>query len=343
MRAVGGNPKLASVNNKQKKQLNSIESSIEAKNVITKEFRNADAIDITDKEQEIVSINYAATEDAKPVLILTVRLEMSMDGVVDLQFYTDAVLDAGRHFREYLTRGEHIITLADVYPSKDSERHTISITAKTEYFESDTRKQEADIKTHKNFLQALADTGATVETDEETQTNIVVFPAYETATIDTTIPKATVKKNECLAIFYGQGIDGEGKWDGTLNFTDEIGLITFTSGFGLANITESVLSEFKTPTASVLAEQVNMAFSSNFTFASVVDIVGERVVIKDYTFSTMYKDNYTYDKYITANNDMFALKTIYNYESVEESIDSGKMCVVAIDYSGITVESVVVE
>ena len=343
LRAVGGNPKLASVNNKQKKQLNSIESSIEAKNVITKECRNADASDITDKEQEIVSINYAATEDAKPVLILTVRIEMSMDGVVDLQFYTDAVFDAERHFREYLTRGEHIITLADVYPSKDSERHTISITAKTEYFESDTRKQEADIKTHKNFLQALADTGATVETDEETQTNIVVFPTYETATIDTTIPKATVKKNECLAIFYGQGIDGEGKWDGTLNFTDEIGLLAFTSDFGFANIADSVSSEFKTPTASVLAEQVNMAFSSNFTFASVVDIVGERVVIKDYTFSTMYKENYTYDKYITTNNDMFALKTIYNYESVEESIDSGKMCAVAIDYSGLTVESVVVE
>ena len=120
-------------------------------------------------------------------------------------------------------------------------------------------------------------------------------------------------------------------------------MLTFTSGFGLANITESVSSEFKTPTASVLAEQVNMAFSSSFVFASVVDIVGERVVIKDYTFSTMYKENYTYDKYITANNDMFALKTIYNYDSVEESIDSGKMCVVAIDYSGLTVESVVVE
>ena len=116
-----------------------------------------------------------------------------------------------------------------------------------------------------------------------------------------------------------------------------------TKNIEFANITDSVSSEFKTPTASVLAEQVNMAFSSSFAFASVVDIVGERVVIKDYTFSTMYKENYTYDKYITTNNDMFALKTIYNYESVEESIDSGKMCVVAIDYSGLTVESVVIE
>ena len=40
---------------------------------------------------------------------------------------------------------------------------------------------------------------------------------------------------------------------------------------------------------------------------------------------------------------MFALKTIYTYDSVEETIDSGKMCKVAIDYSGLDVESVVVE
>ena len=343
LRAVGGNPKLAGVNNKQKKQLNSIESSIEAKNVITKEFRNADAIDITDKEQEIVSINYAATEDAKPVLILTIRLEMSMDGVVDLQFYTDAVLDAERHFREYLTRGEHIITLADVYPSKDSERHTISITAKTEYFESDTRKQEADIKTHKNFLQALEDTGATVETDEETQTNIVVFPTYETATIDTTIPKATVKKNECLAIFYGQGIDGEGKWDGTLNFTDDITGIPFGSNLTLCKLAEIIESKSQTPTPIIFTSSVDMAFSSDLTFGGARDNVNIGEIIVDWVFNTDRKYVYTYDEYINTNNNMFTLKTIYNYDSTEETIDSGKMCSVAIDYTGLTVESVVVK
>lgn len=37
------------------------------------------------------------------------------------------------------------------------------------------------------------------------------------------------------------------------------------------------------------------------------------------------------------------LKTDYKYASTEQTIDSGRMCAVAIDYSGITVESVVVE
>ena len=37
------------------------------------------------------------------------------------------------------------------------------------------------------------------------------------------------------------------------------------------------------------------------------------------------------------------LKTDYKYTSAEQNVDSGKMCAVAIDYSGITVESVVVE
>lgn len=342
IRAVGGNPKLASVNNKQNKQLSNLEGTIETKTVVTKEYRNADVISFKDKETEIANINYAAVEDSKPIFLLSLRLKTDLDGVINIQFYTDGVIDESRLYRKYLARGEHIITIADIYAVENNDRHTISVKACMEYFESDVRKQDADIKTHKNFLQALADTGATVDTDEETQTNIVVFPTYETATIDTTIPTATIKKNECLVVLYGQGIDGSGKWDGTLNFVDDIGLLTFTSVFAFANTTDSVNSKFITPTPAILAENVNMAFSSNFAFASVVDVVTKGEVVVDYTFSTMYKDNYIYDKYITTNNDMFALKTIYNYEGAEETIDSGKMCSVALDYSGLTVESVVV-
>ena len=40
---------------------------------------------------------------------------------------------------------------------------------------------------------------------------------------------------------------------------------------------------------------------------------------------------------------MFALKTVYTFESAEQSIDSGKLYSVALDYSGLAVESVVIE
>ena len=37
------------------------------------------------------------------------------------------------------------------------------------------------------------------------------------------------------------------------------------------------------------------------------------------------------------------LKTAYKYTSTEQTVDSGKMCSVSIDYSGLTVESVVIK
>ena len=69
--------------------------------------------------------------------------------------------------------------------------------------------------------------------------------------------------------------------------------------------------------------------------------VGE--VIKEYVFETAKAEYYTYDEYVTIANTMFSLKTIYNYYSNSEPIDSGKMCAVAIDYTGLDVESVVVK
>ena len=338
LRAVGGNPKLANVNNKQNKQLSSLEVTIETKTVVTKEYRNADVISFRDTETEIASINYAAVEDSRPILLLSLRLRTDLDGVINIQFYMDGVVDESRLYRKYLAMGEHIITIADIYSVYNNDRHTISVKARMEYFESDARRQDADIKTHKNFLQALADTGATVDAE----TNIVSFPAYAVVDIDTTIPTATIKKNECLAVLYGQGIDGSGKWDGTLNFTDDITGIPFGSNLTLCKLAEIIESKLQTPTPIIFTASVDMAFSSDLTFGGARDNVNIGEIIVDWVFNTDRKAVYTYDKYITANNDMFALKTIYNYESTEQAIDSGKMCSVAIDYTGLTVESVVV-
>ena len=211
-----------------------------------------------------------------------------------------------------------------------------------EYFESDTRLQDKDRKTHNNFLQALADTGATVETDEETQTNIVVFPEYAIADIDTTIPTATIKKNECLAILYGQGIDGSGRWDGTLNFTEDIIDIPFATSLDMCKLVDNIVNTFHTPTPIVFTDAVSMEFNGGLTFEGAYDYINWNDIIVDWVFNTVYAGDYTFDEYVTTNNNMFALKTIYTYESAEETIDTGKMCSVALDYSGLTVESVVV-
>lgn len=340
LRAVGGNPKLANVNDKQEKQISSLEGSIETKTIVVKNYRNSDAIEFGDKETEIAYINYAATENSEPIMLLTVRLETDRDGVLVLQFYNDSIIDETRAYRKYLERGEHFVSLSDIYYAKNNTRHMISITAHMEYFESDNRKQDADIQTHKNFLDAIANTGATVAD------NVVSFPAYDVAEIDTTVATATIKKGEVCAILYGQGVAGEGKWDGTINLNDDLGFVVWSGdlSFDKENFNESFVTSLQIPTRSNFAESVgSVSFTGSISFESVDDYVDAVVIIKDYIFNTKKANLYEFDKYITTDNDMYALETVYNYNSTEETIDSGKMCSVAIDYTGLTVESVVVK
>lgn len=342
LKAVGGNPKLAGVNNKHGKQINSLESEINTKTIVIKEYRNADVITFNSTGKEIASINYAATESSKPIMLLSVRLSIDLDGILVLQFCTDGAIDKARTYRKYLERGEHFVTIADIYTVETNDRHTISVMAHMEYFESDSRKQAADIQTNKNFLSAIATTGATVAD------NVVAFPAYDVAEIDTTVANATIKKGEVVAILYGQGVAGEGKWDGTINFSEDINrTIDFTGGLSfISNVAEGINVKQQVPVPVGFSASIGtVQFGGTFGFDTSRLVIDTNFieVIKDYVFSTEYSDNYTFDKYITTNNDMFALKTIYKYESTEQEIDSGKMCSVAIDYTGIKVESVVVE
>lgn len=335
LRGVGGNPKLSGVKNKQGKQIGSLEGEIEAKNIIVKNYVNADAISFRESETEIATLNYAATENSKIIFLMTLRVEMSLDGILLIKFYTDSSADESRVFRKYLDRGEHFLTISDVYTADTNERHTISIKACMEYYESDTRKQAADIQTYKNFLEAIASTGATVAD------NVVTFPTYEKGVIDTTIATTIIRAGGVKAMLYGQGVAADGNWDGTINFEDNV-KIAFTGGISLAKLSDYMSKSRLTPSFVGLSEILSsLNFGGGIALQNISDSVGIGKVVKDYLFSVNDADKYTYDKYVTTDNDMFALKTTYTYASTEQAIDSGKMCGVAIDYTGIQVESVV--
>lgn len=246
LRAVGGNPKLSGVNNKQGKQVSSLEGEISSKTIQVKSYVNAEQISFIDTEKEIATFNYAATENSRVMFFMTVRLSVSLDGVLVIKFYEDAKADEERVFKKYLERGTHFVTLTELYEVSTNDRRTLSIKAHMEYFESDKRKQDADITTSKNFLTALSTTGATV-TD-----NIVQFPAYDPGVIDTTVPTATIDKGGVKAVLYGQGIAGEGKWDGTINFAENIDkIIDFTGGLMFnKNVTEDLNIKRQDPVTS---------------------------------------------------------------------------------------------
>ena len=144
---------------------------------------------------------------------------------------------------------------------------------------------------------------------------------------------------------FGQGIATGGQWDGTLTISDDIReLMKFTSVLERSIMTDTVSVNRQNPTTRGLSDDFGThSFMGKINFAGLTEGLSFGEVIENYTFNTNYADNYTFDRYISTNNDMFALKTIYTFESAEQPIDSGKLYSVALDYSGLTVESVVIE
>ena len=164
----------------------------------------------------------------------------------------------------------------------------------------------------------------------------------EDEAVDTTDPIAIVKELAIKAIVYSQGINGKGEWDGTLEFKDLFNVdIPLVSDMSVITFRDSAVASTQIPVPASIAEMFGeIALNSNISVIGFTDSVSTSPVITIYVFDTTngeYNSNY-----VTVDG-AYMLKTEYKYTSTEQTIDSGKMCSVAIDYTGLTVESVVVE
>ena len=165
-------------------------------------------------------------------------------------------------------------------------------------------------------------------------------PVIEDETVDTTEPTLNIQPLAIKAIAYTQGINGKGEWDGTLEFKDEFNAIPL-SNMSVAKFSDTISVSTIEPTVSNIAEIFGeIALNNTMNVIGFTDsiIVGE--IINNYILDV--SDGEYDSRYVTADG-AYMLKTDYKYTSTEQAIDSGKMCAVAIDYSGIAVESVVVE
>ena len=161
--------------------------------------------------------------------------------------------------------------------------------------------------------------------------------------VDTTEPTATIKALAVKAIAYTQGINGgKGEWDGTLEFKDVFGAdIPLISDMSVITFRDSVVASMQIPTPASISELFGeIALNGAMSVIGFTDSVSTAHIIESYVFDTT-NGEYNSD-YVTADG-AYMMKTEYKYTSTEQTIDSGKMCSVSIDYTGLTVESVVVE
>ena len=185
---------------------------------------------------------------------------------------------------------------------------------------------------------------STITTDELDNVCWSCEPVIEVAeqAVDTTEPTATIKALGVKAIAYTQGINGKGEWDGTLEFNDVFGEdIPLISDMSVITFGDNLSVNTQIPATSSIAEMFGeIALNGAMSVIGFTDSVSTAHIIESYVFDTTngeYNSNY-----VTADG-AYMMKTEYKYTSTEQTIDSGKMCSVAIVYAGLTVESVVVE
>ena len=170
-------------------------------------------------------------------------------------------------------------------------------------------------------------------------------PVIELAeeTTDTTEPTVDIQPQSIKAIAYTQGINGgKGEWDGTLEFVEKIAPITISpTTMQLFNVELTALTQ--EPTKSDFIEVLANIKTPLVKFVGFSEGITTNEIITDYTFNTEKSSLYEYNKnYVTADG-AYKLKTEYKYTSTEQSIDSGRMCVIKVVTSDLSsVESVVV-
>ena len=164
----------------------------------------------------------------------------------------------------------------------------------------------------------------------------------EEVTADTTEPTVTIKEVAVKAIAYTQGINGgKGEWDGTLEFKEAFGLVS-ANAVSVKAFTDTLTVSMQEPTLSGFTEKLATIKVPVVGFIGFSDSIVLNEVITNYIFETSKKASYSYDSNYVDAEDAYKMRTNYTFNGTEQTIDTGKMCSVAIDYTGIQVESVVV-
>ena len=311
IKGVGDNPRLKASGDRQSKRMAELEEKVNTKDVIVHSYTNASAYTIKTADKEIISINYAATANARTIFIATVPFFMDLDGYIVFSYYLDEVAMADDTIKRYAARGQHFATLSNNLTIEKDTRHTLSVKAHVEYYESDTRQQAAKILSFERYIT----TGK-----------------YTEQPIDTTPPVASIAANSIRAALYAQGLAGTEVWDGTINIAEyitpmELPLLPI-AGFMATSSLKDTTGPKKGITESFAALDLPLLPIMGVLAAPILN-----QTVDNYTFDAENCRDYSYNEaYVTAEG-AYRLKTEYEFISVQQDIEEGLLYTVTIETS----------
>lgn len=104
-------------------------------------------------------------------------------------------------------------------------------------------------------------------------------------------------------------------------------------GLSVANMKDSINIETQIPTDVSFSEVFAGIKLGGLSMASMTDSIATNEVIKYYTIDISKKSKYTYNQDYVLTDTKYELKTNYEYYGVEETIDSGRMESIELDFT----------
>lgn len=294
--------------------------------IIIKTFTNSKAISLSSSEKTLIEINVSTISEALPIFLTTIPLEMLKDGNIIIRYYVDNMIVNNDTVVNYFDSGKQIVTLVNHFDVAKNAKFQLKVTAQMEYYESETRQQQADI----NALIDFANSGE-----------------YVAGVIDDSVPTAEIDAYAIKAVLFAQGFLGSDKWDGTLYLEDMIERISIDKSVDISTIHDNLITlETQEPLSKdAIAETIDsISLCDSIQIANMLDILSLEPILLHYIFDVSKSEYYTYNTEYVENTDAFKLRTDYVFEGSEQTIDSGRMSEVNINFTKFaSVESVVIE
>lgn len=311
IKGVGDNPRLKASGDRQSKRMAELEEKINTKDVIVHTYTNASAYTIKAAEKEIISINYAAMTNTRTIFIATIPFDVDLDGYIVFSYYLDEVAMAYDTIKQYVSRGRHFATISNNLTVEKDTRHTLSVKAHMEFFESDTRQQAAKILSFERYIT----------------TN-----KYTEQPIDATPPVASIAANSIRAALYAQGLAGTEVWDGTINIAEYITPMELPmlqmAGFTANSILRDPTGPGKGITESFAAFDLPM-----LPLVGVVALPTLNRTVDNYIFDAEHCRDYSYNEAYVDADGAYRLNTVYEFAAIRQDLEEGQLYIVTIETS----------
>ena len=145
--------------------------------------------------------------------------------------------------------------------------------------------------------------------------------------------EVVIPREMFIGTISGQGLVSKIRWDGTININEYVPTFTFNPAeFTVEPAVDTPSFSSQVPRPTVISEAVSsFEIDNDMTWGNVSAEPDVARVMLAYVIETAEQAKYTFDRnYVAYDRDVFELNTSYTYSSVEESIDSGKLCSVTI-------------